>query len=324
MFYLFHGEDSHSQQETMATLLGKLDDDPAMLDLNTTRLAGLVSFSDLWQACSAVPFLAKVRLVIVKDLFSSQPDKSFMDQLLARLPQLPESTRLIFIESKALRANHPILKLAQQEKRGYVKLFNRPEGAALEQWIRQQTAQKNGRISPRATHMLAANIGNNLQIIDNELEKLVLYKGPEAEIDERDVALLSPYAAEASIFELVDALGERNGRQAALLLQQKLNEGADPFYLFTMFVRQFRYLIQVKELADAGSRPPAISQELKMHSFVTSKLYQQSQGFGLAQLEQIYRHLLDIDVGVKTGRNDMTTALNLLIAGLTLNMEIGD
>jgi hypothetical protein len=38
----------------------------------------------------------------------------------------------------------------------------------------------------------------------------------------------------------------------------------------------------------------------------------------MAQLEQIYRHLLNIDVEVKTGKNDMTTALNLLVANLTV------
>ena len=86
-----------------------------------------------------------------------------------------------------------------------------------------------------------------------------------------------------------------------------------------MFMRQFRLLIQVKELADEGKRPPAISQELKLHSFVVGKLYQQCQGFSMAQLEQIYRHLLSIDVDVKTGKNDMTTALNLLVASLTVS-----
>jgi DNA polymerase-3 subunit delta len=85
-----------------------------------------------------------------------------------------------------------------------------------------------------------------------------------------------------------------------------------------MFTRQFRLLIQVKELADEGKRPQTISQELKLHNFVVGKLYQQCQGFSLTQLEQIYRHLLDIDVEVKTGRNDMTTALNLLVAALTV------
>ncbi|MGB5059280.1 MAG: hypothetical protein WBO48_11325, partial [Candidatus Promineifilaceae bacterium] len=58
-------------------------------------------------------------------------------------------------------------------------------------------------------------------------------------------------------------------------------------------------------------------QRLKMHSFVAGKLYQQSAQFSLPQLEQIYRHLLEVDVAVKTGRNDMVTAVNLLVAALT-------
>ena len=112
-------------------------------------------------------------------------------------------------------------------------------------------------------------------------------------------------------------MGNRHGKKAAILLQQKLQEGTDPFYLFAMFVRQIRLLIQLKEQVDEGHRPPAISKNLKMHSFVTGKLFQQAQHFSLPQLEQIYHHLLDIDVGVKTGRNDMVTALNLFVAGLT-------
>jgi DNA polymerase III subunit delta len=321
MFYIFHGDDSHSQKETVANLIGKMDD-PSMLDLNTTRLDGKATFTELRQSCDAMPFLAKVRLVLVTDLLSNKPDKEFVDQLVAYLPALPETTRLIFLESSKLRDNHRLLKLAEELKTGYVKLFARPEGAALERWIRERVTEKNGRIHPRAAHLLAANVGNDLQTLDNEIEKLVLYKGLDgdepAEITADDVTLLCPYLAEGNIFDLVDAIGNRNSKQAALLLQQKFNEGADPFYLFAMFVRQFRLLIQVKELADEGQKPPAIAKSLKMHSFVVGKIYQQARGFSLSQLEQIYRHLLDIDVGVKTGRNDMTTALNLLVAGLTV------
>lgn len=322
MFYLFHGDDRYSQKETLASLQAKLGD-PAMLDLNTTHFDGLVPLVDLRQACDVVPFLAQVRLVIVQDLFTAKPDKAFLDELVAYLPTVPETTRLFFLESQALPQNHPVLKLAQQEKKGYAKLFARPQGNALEKWIRQRVAEQNGRITPRAVHMLATNIGNNLQLLDREVEKLLLYKGdfnqPEVAIDAGDVSLLSPHVAEANIFDLVDALGNRNGKKAATLLQQKLNEGTDPFYLFAMIVRQFRLLIQVKELVETGARPPAIARALKMHSFVAGKLYQQSQHFSLAQLEQIYRHLLDVDVGVKTGGSDMITALNLLVAGLTVN-----
>jgi hypothetical protein len=37
----------------------------------------------------------------------------------------------------------------------------------------------------------------------------------------------------------------------------------------------------------------------------------------MAQLEQIYGHLLEMDVGVKTGQTDMATAVELLVAGVT-------
>jgi DNA polymerase III subunit delta len=322
MFYIFHGDDSHSQKETVAGLISKMDD-PSMLDLNTTRLDSRATFTELRQSCDAMPFLAKVRLVLVSDLLSSQSDKAFVDQLVAYLSDLPETTRLIFLESSKLRDNHRVIKLAKELKTGYVKLFARPEGAGLERWIRERVVEKNGRIHPRAAHLLATNIGNNLQTLDNEIEKLILYQGQDGdeprEITPDDVDLLCPYLAEANIFDLVDAIGNRNSKQAALLLQQKFNEGADPFYLFAMFVRQFRLLIQVKELADGGEKPPTIAQSLKMHPFVVSKIQQQSQGFSLSQLEQVYRHLLDIDVGVKTGRADMATALNLLVAGLTVD-----
>jgi DNA polymerase III subunit delta len=316
MFYIFHGNDTHAQQETVAQLIGKLGD-PSMLDLNTTKLESNVTFSQLQQAASAMPFLAKVRLILVRDLLSSKLDKSYQKKLLDYLPNLPETTRLLFLESQPLKANNALVKLAESEKTGYVKQFVKPEGAALERWIRQQVAEENGRISPQATHMLAVNIGNQMDILSREIEKLVLYCNGE-EIQSEQVKRLSPYAAEASIFDLVDALGNRNSKKAAQLLQEKFLEGADPFYLFSMFVRQFRLLIQVKELANEGKRPQTISQELKMHNFVVGKLYQQCQGFSLAQLEQIYRHLLAIDVEVKTGRNDMTTALNLLVASLTV------
>ncbi|WP_420631380.1 DNA polymerase III subunit delta [Candidatus Leptofilum sp.] len=316
MFYIFHGDDSHAQQETVAKLIGKMGD-PAMLDLNTTKLESNVSFSQLQQAASAIPFLANVRLVIVRDLLSNKLEKSYQKQLLEYLPTVPETTRLLFLESKALKANNPLVKLAENEKSGYVKQFSKPQGAALERWIKQKVEGENGRISNQATHMLAANIGSQMEILSREIEKLLLYCNGE-EIQSEQVKLLSPYAAEASIFDLVDALGNRNSKKASQLLQEKFREGADPFYLFSMFIRQFRLLIQVKELADDGKRPPAISQELKMHSFVAGKLYQQCQGFSLPQLEQIYRHLLSIDVDVKTGKNDMVTALNLLVASLTV------
>jgi len=223
MFYIFHGDDSHSQKETLAEVIGRLGD-PAMLELNTTRFSGVMPFAHLRQACDAVPFLAKRRIAIVEDLTAANPGKAFMEQLLDYLPHMPASARLFFLEARTLSAKHPLLKAAEDAENGYVRLFIRPEGNALNRWVQRRVEEKGGRIAPRAVHLLVTNAGNDLALLDNELEKLVLYKGPEALIGGEDVELLCPFAAEASIFDLVDAIGNRNGRLAALLMQQKLLE----------------------------------------------------------------------------------------------------
>ena len=315
MFYLFHGDDEHSQRETMTDLIAKLGD-PGMIDLNTSRFEGNVTVKELRNACDAIPFLAPARLVIVRDLFSKKQPKSFLDELLAYLPQLPEKTRLIFLESTELSHTHALVKLAESHEKGYVKKFTRPQGSELEKWIEQRVRQQGSRISGHAAQLLAMNVGNDLRALSHEIDKLVIYKDGEGAIDDKDVTVLCPYIADTNIFDLVDAVGKRNAAAAASLLQQKLNDGTDPFSLFPMFVRQFRLLIQVKELSNQGFRAPEIAKELKMHSFVAGKLYQQANGFTMNLLERVYSHLLDIDLGVKTGKADMTIALQLLVVNL--------
>lgn len=326
MFYLFHGHDTYSQRETLAALLAK-EGDPDMLSLNTTRLDNRATFAELQGACDAMPFLARVRVVLVQDLFASVPDKAFMEKLETYLPVLPAATRLIFLESQPLPDTHRIIRLAARDKIGYVKRFDVLKGDALERWVREHVVERGGRITPQAASLLAANVSPGrderdalpvLPALTNEIEKLVLYKGSEATIDVEDVALLSPYAAEDTIFELVDALGSRQPARAAKLFQDKINEMADPFYLFSMFIRQFRLLIQARYLLDEGERPAGIAEQLKLRPFLADKLARQARNFTLPQLEQIYRHLLEIDVDAKTGKADLMTALHLLVAGLTV------
>lgn len=316
MFYIFHGDNTHAKHEALDKLKAR-SGDPAMLELNTNTLDGKGLTVDALQAmCSAMPFLSPVRLVIVTDYFVSKPAQVERKAMLAYLPELPDFTRLVFLESSLLPKNHAAITLAGQKSAGgYVKVFELPKGGAVDRWVTRRVQERGGQIAPRAANLLATNVGADLYVLDNEIEKLLLYCGDDL-IQSGHVKKLSPYAAEANIFDLVDALGHRNGRGAAQLLQRMLNDGADPFYLFAMFVRQFRLLIQVKESAESGLRAQEISKAVGMHPYVAGKMVTQARSFSIEQLEQIYAHLLDIDVNVKTGQTDMTTALVLLVAAL--------
>jgi DNA polymerase-3 subunit delta len=83
-----------------------------------------------------------------------------------------------------------------------------------------------------------------------------------------------------------------------------------------MIVRQFRLLIQVKELKARGLSSRDVAEALKIHPFPAGKLYNQATHFTTAQLEKVYRHLSETDVDIKTGKIDSELALDLLVAGL--------
>ena len=333
-YYILHGEDELTRSETLADLKARLGS-PELAALNTTVFDD-VKLAELRNTCDTVPFMTQRRMVIVNGLLSrlvSSPgerhkgarrkrhkgarsnwQKEYLNGLADYLPRLPETTRLVFIEPSQLPGNHPILKQAAKDALGYVRAFEPPKD--LVTWVRRRAAAKGGEFSPQAAAALVASVGANQRLLDQEIEKLLAYTNLERPVTTKDVSSLVPYAQEAVIFDAVDALGQRDGVKAARLVHNLLDHGNDPLYLFAMIVRQFRLLIQIKELALEGLSPQAISEAIKLHPFPTRKLYTQSRNFKLEQLERVHRQLLEFDVQIKTGQINAVIALDLLIAGL--------
>lgn len=315
-FYVFHGADEFTRAETLADFKRRLGP-PDTVDLNTTFLDGKsLTLGELRHACDSIPFLAEKRLVIVAGLLTwAAKQTGVLDDLAAYLPLLPDTTRLVLVEEKSLPANHPILKLAQRDERGYVKEFRPPDVKSLPRWVEKRASKHGGEIEPQAAHRLALLVGANLRLLDQEIVKLVIFAAGRA-ITPEDVDVLVPYAQAVIVFDMVDALGRRDGRTAARTLHSLLDAGEHPLGLLGMIVRQFRLLIQVKELQAGGANSATIAKTLGLHPFPARKLCNQAAYFTSAQLEAVYRHLLETDVAIKSGEIGMEAALDLLAAGL--------
>ncbi len=338
MFYVLHGEDEFSRSEVLAEMKTKMGD-PAMADLNTTVLDGSkVTLAELMHTCDTVPFLADRRLVIVEGLLTKLQSggkgkadrgkehpawkKEYLEELTAYLEHLPETTRLVFVESESIHPNHPVLKMALADKEpAYAREFRPPTSGKLRQWITERAKKNGGEIEASAAEELAAFAGSDLRLLDQELDKLVAYVDRARPITKADVHLLVSYVQQANVFEMVDALGRRDGEQALKLLHRLLEDGEHPLSLLGMIVRQFRIMIQVKDLAERGVSPSKISGQLGLHSFVAEKGLRQSQNFSMEQLETISRRLLETDLAIKTGQMDQVLALDLLIAGLSKSKD---
>lgn len=323
MFYILHGNDAFTRSEELTALIAKMGD-PDIAELNTVRLDGrTLSWDELLQHCMTIPFLSDRRLVIVTHLLArltqgrSKADALLVENLLSYLPDVPETTRLVFIEDEELPNKHPLLMLARSSQQGYEKAFTVPGGNELTRWVQQRVSQEGGEIGSRTAQMLCAYCENDLYQLHQEIRKLVAYTNGQRPITEADIELLTPQAHQANIFHMVDALGRRDGQSASRIYHQLLAMGSHPLALLGMIARQFRLMIQVKELSPRLGTSQAIARELKQSPYPISKILAQSANYSMEQLQTIYHKLLETDVDIKTGRIEPVLALDMLIAGLS-------
>jgi DNA polymerase-3 subunit delta len=296
-----------------------------MAELNTTLLDGrAVTWEELRQHCDSLPFLSDRRLVIVTGLLTrlaprgtGPEEQALLDRLLEHLPILPPTTRLIFLEDCVLPDDHPVLALARSQEAGYERVFAVPSGSALTRWVYQRVREEGGQIDSLAAQALCAFVGDDLYQLHHEIQKLVSYTNAERPITEDDVQTLTPQARQASIFDLVDALGRRNGQQATRVYHDLLSMNEHPLAILGMITRQFRLLIQVKELAPQLPTVSAIARALHQNPYPIRKVLAQSHNYSLEQLHAIYHKMLEVDVAIKTGQTEATLALDTLIAGLS-------
>lgn len=318
-FYLIYGTDEIAVSEAVNQFRSAMGEDT----FNISEFEGdSVSVPEILNAVTSYPFLSDKRLVIVRGLLSSlgrsAAAKPILDQLIAGLDDLPDYARLVLVERDAPSDKHPVLKLASSHERGYVKAYNAPKDPVS--WIRQRAKREyDAEIEPAAAVALASVVGEDLLRADNELVKLINYVGGERPVTEADVALLTPYVAEANVFDMVDALATGDGKKAMTIMKHSLAEDPrDPgFRLLSMFGTHFQRLLLAREHLTSGGSPNDIASVLGIHPYPAGKIAVQSRAFSVEDLEQIYTRIQRYDYEIKTGRIDISLALDLLVTSLS-------
>lgn len=103
---------------------------------------------------------------------------------------------------------------------------------------------------------LGKKTGFQLRPSLNELQKLVVFAGEKTMIDEEDVETVVGKTKEDRIFDLTNAMSEKNAKAALLALQALLDQGEPPLMILSMISREIRLLLQASILTQSGKLPP--------------------------------------------------------------------
>ena len=305
-----------------AAKLGKIFSDPTGADMNTSHFdARAVSDKELANAVGAMPFLAAQRLVTLENVSKRYSGLDGHKKFVEFLESVPPFTKLIVLEVDDLKEKeipaHWLVKWAGKNSEvAEYKTFFQPRQREMPGWIVAEAKRQGGGIEPGAAARLAEMTGENTRQAAQEITKLLTYVNYTHVIGLEDVEAVSIVSASADVFDLVDALGLRDGKRAQKLLHRLL-EDHDAFDFFGMVIRQFRLLLIAREVMDEGGTLAEAAQALGAHPFVAEKAWGQARKFSPELLTSIYHRLLAMDEAAKTGVMPLDLALDTFLVELT-------
>lgn len=251
------------------------------------------------------------KLLVVSNIFS---DTALKEKFLKEAKDFVSSDEVIVIyESGAIKATDKLLKFLIKEAK--VQEFKNLDESNLKTWIKKEVQNQKGKIEDTAVDVLCDYSGNDLWQLSNEISKMVNFKKNRT-VTSQDVKLFLKPKIENDIFRTIDAIAQKNKRQALNLLANHLEEGDNALYLLSMIGYQFRNLLIVKELLEKNVQYGMIAKRSGLHPFVVKKSYEICRSFSFPELKKIYRKIFQVDFDIKTGKLEQEMALELLIAGI--------
>ena len=169
------------------------------------------------------------------------------------------------------------------------------------------------KIDNNTINYLLENTGNDLERINNELDKLLNFC--EKEITKKDIDLIVIKKIDANIFDLIDAIINKDKTRSLRIYEEMINYGEDIFKIFVSLANQIRLIYQVKVLSNLSNEEIAGNLNLKNPKQVMAIRYKINKYRESDLLDYLYK-LSIMDEELKLGKSIDKIVFPTFIASL--------
>lgn len=304
--YLLHGEERYLRRQYKDKLMHALSNDGDTM--NTHVFEGKdIPIGEVIDLAETLPFLAEHRVILISDsgLFSSGGEK-----MAEYLSSPNESTIFIFNES-SIDKRSKLFKAVQSK--GYVAEFGVQDENTLKRWIAGVLAREGKKITENTVQLLISKTGTDMDNIHMELEKLICYSMGREVITNEDVEAICTTRITNHIFDMINAIAERQKSRALTLYYDLLALKEPPMRILFLIARQCNILLQVKELKSKGHDNKTIASKIGVPPFIVQKHINQAAKFKTSSLQRAVTQCVEAEEAVKQGRMNDRMSVEILI-----------
>ena len=304
--YLLYGEEAYLKKQykdklTKAMLPESDTVNYAYYEGKGTNPAELIDLAE------TMPFFEDRRLIVVEN---SGFFKNATPELADYIKNMPETACFIFVESEVDKRGK--MYKAVKDKGRAVEMGRQDEKTLL-YWLAGMVKKEGKQIKESTARYLVAKTGTDMENLEKEMEKLFSYTLGQTEITVQDVDEICTTQVTNKIFDMVEAVAAKQQKQALDYYYDLLALKEPPMRILYLLARQFKLLMEVKDLSGRGYDKPQIAKTAGLHPFVAGKYIKQCRSFSKEELRSIMEEAANTEEMVKTGRLNDRMSVELFI-----------
>jgi DNA polymerase-3 subunit delta len=261
-------------------------------EFNQTIVYGRdTNMMDVISVAKRFPMMSNHQVVIVKE---AQHLKKIED-LLPYVENPLSSTLLVFCyKYKKLDKRKAITKAIA--KNSVLFTSDKMRDYQVPDWISGYLTKSNYKIGPKASHLIADYLGNDLSKVVNELDKLKLIVPAGSEITTDIIQRNIGISKDFNIFELQNALANKDIYKANLIAKYFAdNQKQHPFVVtISSLYTYFSKIMKFHFLKDKSERN--VAAELKVHPFFVKDYSAAAKRYPAKKIARIIEYLRDYDL----------------------------
>lgn len=263
--------------------------------------------AELIDLAETMPFFAERRLIVVEN---SGFFKNATPELADYIKAVPDTTCFLFIENEVDKRGK--MYKAVKDK-GRIVEMGRQDEKTLLYWIAGNVKKEGRQIKESTARYLVAKTGTDMENLEKEMEKLFSYTLGKNEITVQDVDDICTTQITNKIFEMIEAVATKQQKKALDYYYDLLALKEPPMRILYLLSRQFKLLLEVKNLLGRGCDKSQIAKTVGFHPFVAGKYMQQCRAFTGEELRGIMEESVATEEMVKTGRLNDVMSVELFI-----------
>ncbi len=266
-----------------------------------------VNVGEIIDLAETLPFFSDRRVIFVEN---SGLFKSGGERMAEYLAEPNETAYFVFAESE-IDKRSKLFKTVQAS--GCAVEFTVQDESTLKRWIAGVLKKEGLRVTENTVNLFLQKTGTDMDNIYMELEKLICYCMGRDVVEAADVEAVCTNRITNHIFDMVDAIANRQPRNALKLYYDLLALKEPPMRILFLIARQCNTLLQIKELKTKGFDNKTMGSKVGLPPFVVGKYVTQASRFRTADLKKAVEKCVEAEEAVKTGRLNDVMSVEILI-----------